>query len=350
MLYFSRFYTMSHSTERSKKNCLNCGTEVAGRFCHNCGQENIEPKQTVWHLVHHFFSDITHFDGKFFKSVYLLFRRPGFLSRQYLLGKRASYLDPVRMYVFTSAVFFLVFFASYNFRSLSGQFDDPLSNYTDSVQLSNSNPDQQNDLRKQQSGVNTDSLLVIENPDDFITKANSVREYDSMQAALPPSSRDGRFRRLIVHRGIEVKHRYGENRRELVAELTDHFLHTLPYILFISLPLYAFFLKLLYLKRKEYYYVDHGIFLIHLYVFTFIFFLVLLGIGKLQQLAHVSGIGWLYTVLFALGVYYAYKAMRNFYVQSRNKTILKFILFNFLCVISIGVLFFGSILITVFRL
>ena len=67
------------------------------------------------------------------------------------------------------------------------------------------------------------------------------------------------------------------------AHLLDKFLHMLPYILFVSLPLYALFLKLLYIrKRKQFYYVDHGLFLIHLYIFTFLvcccfFFFLRLG-------------------------------------------------------------------------
>ena len=54
--YFRENFTLSHSKERKEKNCLNCNTEVQGRYCHVCGQENIEPKETVWGLVTHFFT------------------------------------------------------------------------------------------------------------------------------------------------------------------------------------------------------------------------------------------------------------------------------------------------------
>jgi len=84
---------------------------VIGHYCHNCGQENLEPKETVWHLVQHFFNDITHFDGKFFETVKYLLRKPGFLSLEYTRGRRMSYLNPIRMYVFTSAIFFIILFS-----------------------------------------------------------------------------------------------------------------------------------------------------------------------------------------------------------------------------------------------
>jgi len=66
---------------------------------------------TFWGLVQHFFYDITHFDGKYFDTLRLLFRRPGYLSKAFMAGKRASYVDPVRMYIFTSAFFFLLFYS-----------------------------------------------------------------------------------------------------------------------------------------------------------------------------------------------------------------------------------------------
>lgn len=86
---------MSHGRERTEKNCLNCGTIVQGRYCQHCGQENIEPKESFWQLLNHFFNDITHFDGKFFPSLKYVFTRPGFLPKEYLMGQRVSYLNPV---------------------------------------------------------------------------------------------------------------------------------------------------------------------------------------------------------------------------------------------------------------
>ena len=105
------FQQVSHLKERKEQNCLNCHTALSGRYCHVCGQENLEPKETVWHLVQHFFNDITHFDGKFFSTVKYLLKRPGFPSSEYAKGRRASYLNPIRMYVFTSAIFFISSFS-----------------------------------------------------------------------------------------------------------------------------------------------------------------------------------------------------------------------------------------------
>ena len=93
---------------------MNCNAVVAGRYCQVCGQENIAPKESAWHLITHFFYDITHFDGRFFSTVKYLLLKPGFLTAEYTRGRRMSYLHPVRMYVFTSAFFFLLYFSFIN--------------------------------------------------------------------------------------------------------------------------------------------------------------------------------------------------------------------------------------------
>src|ERR1700761_9014191 len=96
---------------RNDKTCLNCGKIVEERFCSHCGQENLEPVESVGHLIGHFFEDLTHFDGKFFVTVKDLLIKPGFLTREYVAGRRMTYLNPIRMYIFISAVFFLALFA-----------------------------------------------------------------------------------------------------------------------------------------------------------------------------------------------------------------------------------------------
>jgi Protein of unknown function (DUF3667) len=110
---------MSQGNERKEKVCLNCNARVFGPYCHVCGQHNIEPEETAIGLVVHFFNDITHFEGKFIASLRYLLFRPGFLTLEYERGRRASYMNPVRMYVFASAFFFILFFSFFSGREKS---------------------------------------------------------------------------------------------------------------------------------------------------------------------------------------------------------------------------------------
>ena len=125
----------------------------------------------------------------------------------------------------------------------------------------------------------------------------------------------------------------------MFKDLLEKFTHTFPYLLFVSLPLYAFYLKLLYWRRKQFLYVTHGIFLIYLYIFTFIDLLVYFGLKKIHESIGWDWIGWIEALVLLYGVYYAYKAMRKFYGQGRGKTLLKFIILNTLAFWSMIFLF-----------
>jgi hypothetical protein len=95
---------------RHENNCLNCGTTLEGKYCHNCGQENLEIKETFGHMMNHAISDYFHFDHQFFHTLKPLFFKPGYLTNEYMAGRRAQYLHPVKMYIFISLVYFLLFF------------------------------------------------------------------------------------------------------------------------------------------------------------------------------------------------------------------------------------------------
>ncbi|MEO0403684.1 MAG: DUF3667 domain-containing protein, partial [Bacteroidota bacterium] len=77
------------------------------KFCSNCGQEVLAEKESFKHFLHHFAKDYFTFDSKIFKSLSPLLFKPGFLTMEFLKGKRASYIPPLRLYIFISVVFFL---------------------------------------------------------------------------------------------------------------------------------------------------------------------------------------------------------------------------------------------------
>lgn len=385
---------MSHLKERKEKICLNCRTDLVGRYCHVCGQENLEPKETVWHLVQHFFNDITHFDGKFFSTVKYLMRKPGFLSREYMAGRRMSYLNPIRMYVFTSAVFFIILFSlkrpedTTRFKSENPQSISELK--ARQIELTKdiaaeTDEDDREDLR---SSLRHDKMevamiqklygdstkrtfsktelgdLLVQAYNDSLANSglsqadrnrimkvvrtindpasgsdffglkqgqyHSVEEYDSTQRALPDSLRDGWLKRTTMHRLITLDEEYRADSRRFKEHLVENIFHSFPKILFVSLPIFAMLLNIMYFRHKQYLYVDHGIFTIHLYCATFILLLVAMLLGQLES---VFGWEWLHIlvdiVIFAVTLYmliYLYKAMRGFYGQGRGKTFAKYLI------------------------
>jgi uncharacterized protein DUF3667 len=86
--------------------CLNCGESVSLRYCPACGQAAIDPNPTVGEFVHEAASEFLHWDGKLAATFRLLFTKPGELTREYLAGRRARYLSPLRLYLTFSVLFF----------------------------------------------------------------------------------------------------------------------------------------------------------------------------------------------------------------------------------------------------
>jgi hypothetical protein len=181
-------------------------------------------------------------------------------------------------------------------------------------------------------------------------KYKSIEHYDSVQKALPKAERDNWIARHARRREIELNERYDGNQRAMMKDLIEKFMHTFPYLLFISLPLYAWYLRLLYRRQKQQFpYVTHAIFLIYLYIFTFIDLVVYFVIVKIRESMDWDWMGFIEAAVLLYGVYYAYKAMRKFYGQRRGKTLLKFLILNFCAFWSIIILFLAFFLFAVFK-
>lgn len=334
---------MSHLNERSEKDCLNCNARVYGRYCHVCGQENKEPEETAWHLITHFFNDITHFDGKFFSSLKLLFFKPGFLSNEYRIGRRTNYLNPVRMYIFTSFVFFLVFFSQFHvdekqFEFKIGKQAISVIDKMDSTEFSdftkainNDKPMTRAAFKKYADSVRGKGVVVGSG------KYKTRLAYDSGIAA--GIVKDGWVKRNLTYKGFEISEKYRDSEGKLFANLFGILMHNFPSLLFVSLPLFAWFLKLLYFRKKEYLFVSHGIYAIHLYIVYFFVLLVIIFLSLLDKQFNWPFTNTLRSVLFVLLLFYEYKAMRNFYMQRRLKTFSKFLLALFFRLIIIFILF-----------
>ena len=105
---------MSKEKLRIDKNCLNCQQTVKHRYCPHCGQENTEITKSFHHLFTHFFEDLTHYDSSFWKTIIYLFFKPAALTKEYLSGKRLSFLAPIRLYIFISFITFFLISAKNN--------------------------------------------------------------------------------------------------------------------------------------------------------------------------------------------------------------------------------------------
>lgn len=358
---------MSHQPERKEKDCLNCSTLVHGRYCHVCGQENIIPHQNFWSLSKHFVYDIFHFDGKFFDTLRYLLFRPGRVPREYIQGKRTRYLDPIRMYLFTSAIFFIIFFTLYNPQTLIKPHT-PEDIYLSKTEKQNlikvykkrleKKPQDTALLRK--IALLSDSTALVKDSDistkkeKFVIFYNTPQDtkeaYDSAQRLLPANKRDGWLKQKMIVKTFAINEKYKDDRRSAVVRFLDIAFHQLPYLLFFSLPFFALILKLLYIRRKRFFYSDHAVFTLYHYIFSFILLLVYLGF---LTIVNKWKLGFLGFILFGLSIawpIYLYIALKRFYGQGRLKTFAKFVLLNILGFFVVSLLMILFFIFSVFQL
>ena len=88
--------------------CPNCGSGRPDRFCSHCGQNDRDYMRGLWSVVYEFFREMFELDSRLFRTLKSLLFQPGRLSSEFSRNRRAAYMSPVRLYLFTSFLFFLV--------------------------------------------------------------------------------------------------------------------------------------------------------------------------------------------------------------------------------------------------
>lgn len=356
---------MSHQPERTEKNCLNCGTTVAGRYCQQCGQENIAGHMPFFALIKHFIYDIFHFDGKFFDTLKYLLFKPGYVPLQYAQGKRMRYLDPIRMYLFTSAVFFLVLFAVAGLSkmgNITGQqeltkanrFDVASRYHADSISVSDSG------LHPLQVLLDTSYAVITGFNNKFVpydsiypvqwTQEGKRYAARKIEATSPVTANAKWLDKSLEAKWKKYKQQFDGDTNAMVRDFLDKLAHRFPYLLFLSLPFFAAILKLLYLRRKTFFYFDHAVFTLYHYIFSFILLLLILGASKLDERFGWGVLSLLVTLLVISWPVHLFVAMKRFYKQGWGRTGVKFFLLNLLASLSLLLLFLGFLFYSIYTI
>ena len=100
--------TIASNRLAGSANCMNCGTDLQGPFCHYCGQPDKNFLRFFPVLMRELLEDFLDFDSRFMRTIKPLLFRPGKLTRDYLDGKRFRYVPPLRLYIFSSIAFFFL--------------------------------------------------------------------------------------------------------------------------------------------------------------------------------------------------------------------------------------------------
>jgi hypothetical protein len=276
--------------------CLNCKEKIGeNNYCSNCGQLNTDKKITLRQIIKEFLGEYFTFDSKFFRSITPLLFKPGHLTREYLDGKRVNYILPLRLYVFTTFLFF--FIVTFNTKLDFDKFSD--SDYKI-----------ENDKQ--------DSLVASNKNDIVIFDVDSSKAKNSapIKFAYDDSSdSDSPFVKYINNKAKYLASQGKDGANLFVKELINQ----LPKVMFVLLPIFALILKLIY-YRKKLLYVEHLVFSLHIHTFIFVMLLLTAFISY----------DYFILIIILLIILYLFLSLRNFYEQSISKTILKFGLLTFL--------------------
>jgi hypothetical protein len=324
---------------RKDNNCLNCGTLLSGKYCHNCGQENLEIKESFVHMVNHAVSDYFHFDHQFFHTLVPLFFKPGKLTNEYMAGKRMQYLHPVKMYIFISLVFFFLYFKKDSNEKKEVEVKktttEKASIVRDSVKnalskIPNLTEKQREDIEKKYAGSGKKPAKKSVDEDeedgsifntDYDKTIQSYEDYLKQQSKLTADERDNFIERYAVKKNIEWK-KQGKSGREIKEVFFESFKHNIPKLMFVLLPFFALMFRLAFYKNRKYF-VEHLIFTIHLHCFLF----SLLAINILTNFILPetwSGVrGWITFATTVAITLYIYRSLKTVYKRSRFRTITK---------------------------
>jgi hypothetical protein len=328
--------------------CRNCETEIEGHYCHFCGQRYHDHKESFGELVYEFISDFVHFDSRFFRTALPLLFKPGKLTKSYIDGRQKSQFHPIRLYMFSSFLYFLLFFS---FNKVENKRNEGMSTIPvadsnavrngDSIQKSEAAAIEKDTLVspsvKKPSNVKyaNFSITLPKDVEEMIKNKLTPEQYLAQQKKLPRNKRASYLGRVLTTRILQLNPDGEEGKKAYFEKVLESFFHNLPKVLFFLLPVFALYLKLLYIRNKKYYYVDHAILSLH--CFSFIFLLLVLCnyiLGKIfnTDLFTSFSIFWIMAWLLI--------AMKRLYKQGWGKTFLKASI--------LGIMFFITMLVSIF--
>jgi len=347
---------------RKENDCLNCGTILEGKFCHNCGQENLEMKESFGHMLNHAISDYFHFDYQFFHTLRPLFLKPGHLTNEYNSGHRAQYLHPVKMYIFISLVFFVLAFRGNHQVIKEVKETTTTQRVADSVKRATVDSiGRKQHLTAEQKKAVADKLKVTPVSENGKIKYNidynvgdqidvlgvkidrngTYEEYLKKQEKLPPAERNNVIQRYIAHKSYD----WAGQGKDAQKMFTEGLQHNSPKVMFLILPLFALILKIAF-SRNHKFYVEHIIYAIHLHCFIFLFLIAVIIINMVLPHSWHSVSDWLQLLATLVVIWYIYRSLRVVYNRSRWRTVSKMLGISLMYMLVFSLSFFVILIIT----
>jgi hypothetical protein len=331
--------------------CTNCSAPMMGNFCGICGQPVETHRRSVFSLVHDLFKDVASFDSRILRTARALLFQPGELALAFREGRTQRYVPAVRLYLFVSLIFFVILSATgiaiLQFQVVMGthQYVTDKAGTVYIIRNGVREPmedfkaDGNGNLYVEEDGKRTMLPGQVANGkviNDLSTRSHFFARIGTIHTTMTPAMREildrrksqiDKFARLspitgwISERTYKTLNAIANDPAAVNGTLTTW----IPRVLFLLLPFSALLLATFYWRqRKKFYFVDHLVFSLNLYTFSFV---ALLAAAGLAQVVAGEAVAW--ALLAAVGAYMLL-AMRTFYRQSWFWTSTKFAFVSFI--------------------
>ena len=293
--------------------CPNCQTELENLepFCPTCGQKNQDILLPLKAHLADLFESIFNWDSRFFRTLKVMFFNPGKLTVDFNEGKRKSYVPPLRMYLVSSILFFLLFnMASENaVRDVDNSLEDTIGAITDTVDIN----------------LGTTGMLLT-GPEVLEVKKMNDTQLDSL--LISKGAKPGLFNRISVRQTLRVM-------TGGMSEYYAQFMQAASVGMFVLMPVFAGLLMLFFRKPKRFY-VEHLVLSVHLHTLAFLLFSVNI---LTQQIGFLSFLDYVFPYLAViLIILYLKKFYRKSWLKTIGLSLLLAISYTILFTISLGVI------------
>jgi hypothetical protein len=278
-------YTLAPRRLANSTACLNCGTELKGPFCYYCGQPDKNLMRFFPALLRDLLEDVLDLDSRFMRTLKPLLFHPGKLTRDYLDGRRSRYVAPMRLYIFSSMLFFILA------GTLAGDAIDILGkadgepgglhlDLGDDEDESNKASPDTDSATPEPNTAGTAEAATEQDDEDTITINGRPWSRDTNPAIVPGLPQ---FINDWINDEIEESPQKGREIEENPGLIVDKVFQVLPVAVFVMLPLVALLFKFWYLFARKYY-VEHLIHALHNHAFLFLIFILTLLTDSLATL------------------------------------------------------------------
>jgi hypothetical protein len=322
--------------------CENCGANMTGPFCGQCGQHAVDYRRSFGRVFADILDSFLNWDSKFTMSLWLLMSRPWKLTIDFLSGKRVRHMHPLRLYLLISiAFFFAVNYWAKSIHADPSKFSDKdRADVAAELDKEDIPPELKARIRgaidakssTQPEGQRSSPSPAATTPQpSAIASPSSSGDYGPMvQFDKPPSTA---FEKWLEQK---AKDKMGEHGSKMALFITTLF-QNLPYMMLCCIPLFALVLKVLYL-RKRIFYIDHLIYALHIHSFAYlaIISIVIITIGLNRWIPGTLA-GWIIAALWVSFATQIFLSIRRVYRQGWFFTIFKFFLGGFVYLMVLAV-------------